>query len=67
MHLFTQSDCNVYANGPFLALHAAQDGPLKINIGRAGAIYDVLSGARIASGPQLSLQLKRGDTRVLRY
>ncbi len=37
VHLFTESDCNVYANGPYLVLHASQDGPLKIDVGRAGA------------------------------
>ena len=27
------SDCNVYANGPYLVLHASQDGPLEIDAG----------------------------------
>lgn len=67
VHLFTQSDCNIYANGPFLALHAAQDGPLQIDTGKASGVDDVLNGARVAVGPRFSMPLKRGETRVLRY
>lgn len=67
VHLFTQSDCNVYANGPFVALHAAQDGPVEVNFGKNSAVFDVLSGAKIGVGPKFTLPFKRGDTRVLRY
>lgn len=67
VRLFTQTDCNVYANGPFLVLHGAQDGPVTVNTGKAGAVYDVLTGRKIGVGPQLPLPLKRGETRVLRY
>jgi len=64
VHLFTQSDCNVYANGPFLALHASQDGPLEVDTGESASVSDVVTGQVIGRGPKLSLQLKRGDTRV---
>ncbi len=67
VHLFTTTDCNVYANGPFVALHASQDGPLELNTGKRGGIVDVLTGAPVGRGPKLTLPLKRGDTRVLRY
>ncbi len=66
-HLFTQSDCNIYANGPFLAVHAAQDGPIEINTGKASGVYDVLSGAKLAQGPRFTISLRRGQTRLLRY
>ena len=65
VHLFTQSDCNIYANGPYLVLHASQDGPLEIDTGRAGPIRDVLTGQLIGNGPKLLLPLKKGDTRIL--
>ena len=55
VHLFTQADCNVYANGPYLVLHASQDGPLEIDTGRAGPIRDVLTGQTIGDGPKLLL------------
>ena len=67
VHLFTQSDCNVYANGAFLALHACQDGPVKIDTGRPGPIRDVLIEQAIGRGPVVTLPLRRGQTRVLRY
>ena len=67
VHLFTQTDCNVYANGPFLALHGAQGGPITVNTGKKSVIYDVLTGAKVGVGPQLTLPLQHGETRVLRY
>ena len=42
VHLFTQQDCNVYANGPYLVLHASQDGPLEVDTGVPGPIRDLL-------------------------
>ena len=67
VHLFTETDCNVYASGPFVALHAAQDGPTVLDVGRSGPVHDVMTGAVVGSGPRLTLPLKRGDTRVLSY
>lgn len=67
VHLFTQSDCNVYANGPFLALHASEDGPIEIDTGRPGPVSDVLTGQPVGQGPRFSLPLKFGETRVLQY
>jgi hypothetical protein len=65
VHLFTQADCNTYANGPYLVLHASQDGPMEIDTGKRGVIRDVLTGKVIGQGPKLSLTLKKGDTWVL--
>jgi hypothetical protein len=65
VHLYTETDCNIYANGPILALHAANDGPVALDTGRPGPVYDALSGERIADGPKLRISLKKGDTRVL--
>ncbi len=66
-HLFTQTDCNVQTNGPFVSVHAAQDGPLDLDLGRAGAVHDALTGESLGKGPRLTLRLKRGETQVLRY
>lgn len=65
VHLFAQEDCNVYANGPVVALHAAQDGPLTIDVGRRGPVRDAMSGRTLGRGPTVRLNLKKGDTRVL--
>ena len=64
VHLFVSSDCNVYANGPYVVLHASRDGPVELDTGRAGAIRDVLTGQPIASGPKVLLPLHKGDTRI---
>jgi hypothetical protein len=67
VHLYSQTDCNVYANGPIVALHAAQDGPITLDTAHRGPIHDALSGDLLGSGPRLTLPLKNGETRVLRY
>ena len=67
VHLYTQTDCNIYANGPILGLHAAQAGTLAVDLGRSGAVHDALSGEPLGFGPSLRLPLKKGETRVLRY
>ena len=67
VHLFTDTDCNVYANGSYLALHAAQDGALTIDIGRPGLVRDLTTEAVIGEGPKLTLPIKRGETRVLSF
>ncbi len=66
VHLFTQTDCNVYANGPIIALHAAQDGPIILDIGERDAIHDALNGDFVGNGHRLTLPMKKGDTRILR-
>lgn len=66
LHLFTQTDCNVYANGKFIALHASNDGDIVIDTGRDGEIRDAMSGEKIGNGPRITIPMRRGDTRVLR-
>lgn len=65
VHLFTQVDCNVYFNAPYLVVHAAQDGPLEIDTGVERPIRDVMAGELIGHGPKIVLPLKKGETRVL--
>ena len=65
VHLFTETDCNVYANGPYIVLHASQDGPVDVDTGQSGAVVDLLSGKQLGQGPRVTLTMKRGDTRIL--
>ena len=67
VHLFTQTDANVCANGSFLTVHATNDGPLALDIGQSLDVVDLLTGETIGRGPKFSLSLHRGETRVLRY
>lgn len=65
VHLFTREDCNVYANGPFIVLHAAQDGSLEIDTGAPGEVRDLLDGSVLGTGPKITLPLHKGETRIL--
>jgi hypothetical protein len=65
VHLFTETDCNVYANGPYVVLHASQDGPFEIDAGSRGTLKDLLTGESLGPGPKIRLPLKKGQTRVL--
>jgi hypothetical protein len=64
-HLITQRDCNVHANGPFLSLHAAQDGRLDIDTGRTGPVRDLLTGEKLGDGPVISWDAKFGESKIL--
>jgi hypothetical protein len=66
VHLFTETDCNVYANGPFVALHGAKDGEVTLDFGHAGIITDMLSGEKVGEGPRITLPLRFGQTRILK-
>lgn len=66
VHLFTRTDCNVYANGPYLVLHAAADGPVEIDTRSHAPVIDLVTGEALGGGPHLTLELRRGETRGLR-
>ena len=66
VHLYSDTDCNIYANGPFIALHASQDGPVALDTGNNEPVIDLLSGNPLGTGPSVTLDLKRGETRVLK-
>jgi hypothetical protein len=65
VHLFTNTDCNVYANGPYVLLHASQDGPLQVDTGHRGPVVDLLSGEPLGQGPKVTLDMQLGETRLL--
>ena len=65
VHLLTDTDCNVYANGPYVLLHASQDGPVQVDTGHRGPIVDLLSGESLGQGPKITLNMNLGETRLL--
>jgi hypothetical protein len=65
VHLYTDQDCNVYANGSALVLHGSADGSVKVNFGKPVTIIDFLDGSILGKGSALSIPLKLGETRVL--
>lgn len=66
VHLYTTVDCNVYANGPIVALYAPRDGRYLVDTGWSGTVRDAISGAPIGKGPRLALTLREGEARILR-
>ncbi len=76
VHLFTETECNVYARDSFVVLHASQDGPITVILPerprRPGSesswtVTDALTGETVGRGLQVTMTMKRGDTRILRY
>jgi hypothetical protein len=67
VHLYARTDCNVYANGPFLVLHASADGPVEIDTGTPGPVVDFLTGGTLGQGPRVTIPAKTGQTWVLKH
>jgi hypothetical protein len=76
VHLFTETDCIVYARDSFVVIHASQDGSITLKLpappasaGRAASwiVTDVNTGQTVGRGGSVRLVLKRGDTKVLHY
>jgi beta-galactosidase len=65
VHLYTQTDCNVYANGPYLVLHAAEDGPWMIDTGR-GSSCRLADGRSAGPNSRLRSDLRRHDWTLAR-
>ena len=66
VHLYTETDCNVYANGSALVLHGAADGPVKLRFRKNCTVTDLLDGSAMGKGSTLELPLKLGETRIFR-
>ena len=66
-HLYADNAAAVFANGPFLAVHATRGGPVAIDTGKATEIVDVIGGGRLGKGPKVTIDMSAGDTRVMRY
>ncbi len=67
VHLFADADVNVWAAEPYLSLHALEDGPVHLDTGRSRPVLDALDGTGLGQGPTLTLPMRAGETRVLRY
>ncbi len=65
VHLYTDVSCNVWANGPYAVLHAAQDGTVHFTARHDNSIYDAITGKKLSDNGHLTLDLKKGETKVL--
>ena len=66
VHLYTTVDANVWAAEGYLAIHTMSDGPLRVNTGKTAPVKDAFTGKIVGQGPSISLDVKAGETRVLR-
>ena len=65
-HVLTDDDCVLYTNGPFVVLHGTREGPIRINVGAPAQVIDALTGARLGTGPVMTVPLGFGQTAILR-
>jgi len=67
VHLFTRGAATVWAADGFLSLQAHEAGPLTVDVGARGAVHDARDGVLLGEGPEVTLDMARGEVRVLRY
>jgi hypothetical protein len=66
-HLFTEGKATLWAAEGYLSLQAHETGPLVLDTGRQGKVVDALDGKALGDGPQVTLTLKKGEVRVIKY
>ncbi len=67
VHLFTDREASVWAAEGWMSIHAVADGPLTLHTGRTAPIVDALTGERLGVGPELRIDIRKGQTRLFRY
>ncbi|MDO4583840.1 MAG: beta-galactosidase [Planctomycetia bacterium] len=66
VHRFTDRPCNVWANGPYILLHGAEDGILTVT-GKnpRGKLRNAITGEKISDSSQAEIHLPLGKTILL--
>lgn len=67
VHLYAETDVALWAAEGHLSLHAVTEGPLTLDVGKAGPVFDALDGKQVGVGPRFVLPVSKGDSRVLRF
>lgn len=62
VHFWTQEPCNVWANGPFVLLHAPADGEYHLNVPENARVQDVITGEPVPT----VIPMKKAQTRILK-
>ena len=66
IHSYVKSgEASVWAADGWLSFHALKDGELVLDTGSSADVIDYYTGERVAAGPVVTLEVKRGETRVL--
>jgi len=67
-HLYLDSGDAISVDNRFLCLHASADGPKTIHWPVPAQAVDAMSGESLArGGPEVTLEMKRGETRLIRF
>jgi hypothetical protein len=67
VHCYTEPGPTLWAADGYLSVQAHTNGQMAVDTGRRGPVADALDGTPVGRGPQVELDMKRGDVRVLRY
>ncbi|MGE5609811.1 MAG: hypothetical protein ACM359_11190, partial [Bacillota bacterium] len=67
VHLFIEGKASVWAAEGYVSLQAHEAGPLILNTGQQGKVIDALDGRMLGIGPEVTLTLKKGEVRVVKY
>lgn len=65
--LYTEEDCIIYANESYLGLHAVRNGEVTLHLPTPRALQEVFSGEIYAAASELTLTLRKGETRLFTY
>lgn len=66
-HLFTEGKATIWAAEGYISLQAHENGPLVLNTGTQGRVIDALDGKVLGEGPKVTLMLKQGEVRVIKF
>jgi hypothetical protein len=66
VHLYTEVDAGVWADGDTASIHVMADGPLKVTMPHAGTVSDLYSGRSFGDGPTVEIPSRKGETLLLR-
>ncbi len=67
VHLFTEGNATVWASNGHVSFQVHDSGPIVIDTGENREVTDALDGKILGKGPKVTLNLHKGDTRVLKY
>jgi hypothetical protein len=65
VHLYTEENAGVWADGNLASIHVMADGILKVCMPNAGSVRDVYSGRSFGKGPVVEIPARKGETLLL--
>lgn len=65
VHIYTDDNASVYANGKYISVVALGDGAVNLDIPATGDVYDAVDGGVVGKAPKVRLDMKKGDVFLL--